>query len=161
MMIVMKNNIYLAFVLLMSSVCGSVYAQELDPTVVVNRAYEGKLVEVSKPSFDMMVPDSVTRFDLDFDYTVFEKPFRGSYEFSPYLLKMQPSSAVQKRRQLYLKAGAGYTLHPTFDVVWSPTFKGPFRMDVYGLHRSYFGPYRNITVTEDLKLDRVAGADGK
>lgn len=161
MMIVMKRYIYLASALLMFAVCESASAQELDPTVVVNRAYEGQLVEVNKPSFDMMVHDSVTRFDLDFDYTVFEKPYMGTYEFSPYLLKMQPSSAAQKRRQLYLKAGAGYTLHPTLDVVWSPTFKGPFRMDVYGLHRSYFGPYRIIKVTEDLELDRVAGADGK
>ena len=78
MMIVMKKYLYLAFILLMFSVCGSAYAQELDPTVVVNRAYEGKLVEVSKPSFDMMVPDSVTRFDLDFDYTVFEKRPSGA-----------------------------------------------------------------------------------
>ena len=122
MMIVMKRYIYLASALLMFAVCESASAQELDPTVVVNRAYEGQLVEVNKPSFDMMVPDSVTRFDLDFDYTVFEKPYMGTYEFSPYLLKMQPSSAVQKRRQLYLKAGAGYTLYPTFDLVWSPTF---------------------------------------
>ena len=157
----MKRYIYLASALLMFAVCESAYAQELDPTVVVNRTYEGQLVDVNKPSFDMMVPDSVTRFDLDFDYTVFEKPYRGSYEFNPYLLKMQPSSAAQKLRQLYLRAGAGYTLHPTLDVVWSPTFKGPFRMDVYGLHRSYFGPYRNIEVTDDFKLDRVAGADGK
>ena len=161
MMIVMKRYIYLASALLMFAVCESASAQELDPTVVVNRAYEGQLVEVNKPSFDMMVPDSVTRFDLDFDYTVFEKPYMGTYEFSPYLLKMQPSSAAQKRRQLYLRAGAGYTLYPTFDLVWSPTFKGPFRMDVYALHRSYFGKYRNIDVTDDFLLDRTKGADGK
>ena len=157
----MKRYIYIASALLMFAVCESAHAQELDPTVVVNRAYEGQLVDVSKPSFDMMVPDSVTRFDLDFDYTVFEKPYRGSYEFNPYLLKMQPSSAAQKRRQLYVKAGAGYTLHPTLDVVWSPTFNGPFRIDVYGLNRSYFGSYRNIGVTDNSILDRVAGADGK
>ena len=43
-------------------------AQNLDPTVVVDRAYEGKLMEVHKPYIDMAVPDSVVRFDLDFDY---------------------------------------------------------------------------------------------
>ena len=100
----------------------SVSAQDLDPTVVVNRAYEGKLMEVHKPSLDMEVPDSVTRFDLDFDYSVFEKPYQGSYEFNPYVLTMQPASAMQAPRQLYLKVGAGYTLHPLADVVWSPTF---------------------------------------
>ena len=45
-------------------------AQNLDPTVVVNRAYEGRLLEVHKPSMTMTVPDTVRRFDLDFDYSV-------------------------------------------------------------------------------------------
>ena len=56
-------------------------AQNLDPTVEVNRAYEGKLMEVHKPVLKMEVPDSVMRFDLDFDYSVFESPYKGSYEF--------------------------------------------------------------------------------
>ena len=34
-------------------------AQNLDPTVVVSRAYEGNLVEVHKPALEMSVPDSV------------------------------------------------------------------------------------------------------
>ena len=93
----------------MFAVCESAHAQELDPTVVVNRTYEGQLVDVNKPSFNMMVPDSVTRFDLDFDYTVFEKPYRGSYEFNPYLLKMQPSSAAQKLRQMLRHSSKNHT----------------------------------------------------
>ena len=47
--------------------CGMAHAQNLDPTVVVDRAYEGKLMEVHKPALEMAVPDSVMRFDLDFD----------------------------------------------------------------------------------------------
>lgn len=49
-------------------------AQDLDPTVRVSRAYEGKLLEVHKPYYRMSVPDSVERFDLTFDYSVFELP---------------------------------------------------------------------------------------
>lgn len=120
----------------------SLGAQDLDPTVVVRRAYEGRLVEVHKPQQDMQVPDSVTRFDLDFDYSVFDKPYKGAYEFNPYVLTMQPASAVQNPKQLYLRAGAGYTLHPVFDLVWAVPFKNAFRMDVYGTHRSYVGSYR-------------------
>ena len=52
-------------------------AQNLDPTVVVNRAYEGKLMEVHKPMLEMAVPDSLRQFDLDFDYSVFENPYKG------------------------------------------------------------------------------------
>ena len=52
--------------LLMSA--SAAYSQDLDPTVVVDRAYEGKLIEVHKPALEMSVPDTVMRFDLDFDY---------------------------------------------------------------------------------------------
>ena len=64
---IMRVNIYtlLAASLTFCSVAAS--AQNLDPTVEVNRSYEGKLMEVHKPMLEMAVPDSVLRFDLDFD----------------------------------------------------------------------------------------------
>ncbi|MBR5104441.1 MAG: hypothetical protein IKV05_07135 [Bacteroidales bacterium] len=136
----MKRYILLAIAA--SAASYSLGAQDLDPTVVVRRAYEGKLIEVNKPQLDMQVPDSVTRFDLDFDYSVFDKPYKGAYEFNPYLLTMQPASAVQNPKQLYMRAGAGYTLHPEFQIVWATPFRNAFRMNVYGTHRSYVGSYR-------------------
>ena len=154
----MKKYTYMLTALLLSAVPYAAGAQELDPTVVVNRTYEGKLLEVHKPSFDMEIPDTVSRFDLDFDYSVFEKPYKGAYEFNPYVLTMRPASAVQTSEQLYLKAGVGYTLHPVLDFIWAPAFKGAFRMDVYARHRSYVGSYRKFKVAENpagpVKLDR-------
>ena len=136
----MKRYILFAIAALAASY--SLGAQDLDPTVVVRRAYEGKLIEVNKPRLDMQVPDSVTRFDLDFDYSVFDKPYKGAYEFNPYVLTMQPASAVQNPKQLYLRAGAGYTLHPELQFVWAAPFKNALRMNVYGTHHSYVGSYR-------------------
>ena len=160
----MKKYTYMLAALLLSAVPYAAGAQELDPTVVVNRTYEGKLLEVHKPSFDMEIPDTVSRFDLDFDYSVFEKPYKGAYEFNPYVLTMRPASAVQTSEQLYLKAGVGYTLHPVLDFIWAPAFKGAFRMDVYARHRSYVGSYRKFKVAENpagpVKLDRWTGDGG-
>ena len=140
-------------------------AQDLDPTVVVNKAYEGKLVKVHKPSFEMAVPDSVTRFDLDFDYLVSDRPYKGSDGFNPYVLTMKPASVVQEPMQLYLNAGAGYTLHPTLDVVWSPFRSKVFKMDVYAIHRSYVGDYRSFRpvvpeVGQTLVVDRWRESGG-
>lgn len=119
-------------------------AQNLDPTVVVNTAYEGKLVEMHKPAFEMAVPDSVSSFALDFDYLVFEKPYKGADGFTPYVLTMKPASTMYYPMKLYLNAGAGYTLHPTLDLVWSPFRSSSFKMDVYAVHRSYVGDYRSF-----------------
>ena len=139
-------------------------AQDLDPTVVVNKAYESKLVQVHKPSFEMAVPDSVTRFDLDFDYLVFEQPYKGADGFTPYVLNMKPTTAVPALSDLYVNAGAGYTLHPTLDVVWSPLNSRVFKIDVYAHHRSYVGRYRSFHPVESagqvLKIDRWRESGG-
>ena len=120
-------------------------AQDLDPTVVVNKAYDGKLVQVHKPALEMAVPDSVTRFNLDFDYLVFEQPYKGADAFTPYILNMKPASVIPDVSKLYLNAGAGYTLHPELDFVWSPFTGRKYRMDFYADHRSYFGDYRSFS----------------
>lgn len=159
----MKKNIFVT-IAVMALAVSAVHAQDLDPTVVVNRAYEGRLADVQKPLQDMQVPDSVTRFDLDFDYSVFDKPYKGSYEFNPYLLTMQPASAVQDPKDLYLRLGAGYTLHPTLDLVWALPFKGAFKMDAYASHRSYVGKYRvfkpELSAGETTVIDRWEQSGG-
>lgn len=138
--------------------------QNLDPTVEVSKAYEGKLMEVHKPRLMMAVPDSVLRFDLDFDYSVSDSPYKGAYEFSPYTLDMKPSPTVRDMNSFYLKAGVGYQLHPVFDAVWSPFFKGPFRMNAYASHRSFIGNYWTMDSPVDdgdaVVFDRMKKADG-
>lgn len=141
-------------------------AQNLDPTVVVNRAYEGKLLEVHKPDIEMAVPDSVQVFDLDFDYSVFENPYKGSYEFKPYQLLLKPVSSDVERSRFWLNAGAGYSLYPEMNLVWTPVQEGAFKMNVYADYGAYFGKYRTITpqLAERFdyiyRLDRTAAADG-
>lgn len=124
------------------SVCAM--AQNLDPTVEVSRAYEGKLMEINKPVREMTVPDSVSTFRLDFDYSVFDKPYKGAYEFNPYLMNMRPGTIEYDPRNFYLKVGAGYRLYPELDLVWSPAFEKGFGLDVYADHSSYVGDYRTI-----------------
>lgn len=144
----MKRNIsiYIFAAAFAVSVPSMAVAQNLDPTVEVNKTYEGKLIEVHKPSIEMAVPDSVLRFDLDFDYSVFENPYKGAYEFKPYVTDMQPVEGASARKSLYLKAGAGLrpvTLSPMpyLDMVWAPVMNNAFKMNVYAGHESFFGRY--------------------
>ena len=133
-------------------------AQNLNPTVSVTREYEGKLLEVHKPSLDMNVPDSLTQFNLDFDYSVFENPYQGSYDFKPYSLDMRPAPEPYSGRSLYLKAGAGWRLRPSLDFVWEPRFEKRFRMAVYASHHSYVGKYRNERIDGKGTLDFADGS---
>ena len=126
------------------AVAAAMTGQNLDPTVEVSRVYEGKLMEVHKPAIEMAVPDTMYKFDLGFDYWVFDNPYKGSYEFKPYVMEMRPSSVHRHKNTFFLQAGAGYTLHPMLDLLWSPVKKGAFSVDVSATHRSYIGEYRAL-----------------
>ena len=80
---------------------GVLSAQNLDPTVEISRAYEGKILDANKPLREMTVPDSVSTFRLDFDYSVFDKPYKGAYDFNPYLMNMRPSETVEQQQTFY------------------------------------------------------------
>lgn len=137
------KRIYLVSAALLFSAAVS-FGQNFNPTVEVTNTYQGNASEVHKPLLEMNVPDSLLRFELDFDYEVFEKPYQGAYSFKPYMLNLKPAKDAWRGRKLYLKAGAGYSLHPQLDFVFSPEQSGPFQMSVYAGHRSYFGNYLGI-----------------
>ncbi len=142
-------------------VCATAFAQgNLNPTVEVTNTYQGDPSAVHKPQIGMAIPDSLLRFDMDFGYEVFEKPYQGAYNFKPYLLAMRPDKDAFRGKNLYVKAGAGYSLHPLLDVVFSPEPKGPFQMSVYASNRSYIGKYNTLQAEIDdgvNKVSRVAG----
>ena len=137
------------------------FGQNFNPTVEVTNTYQGNASEFHKPLLGMNVPDSLLRFELDFDYEVFEKPYQGAYSFKPYMLNMRPAKDAWRGRQLYLKAGAGYTLHPQFEFVFSPEQSGPFQMSVYASHKSYFGNYHEIKPELQDGLYRMKKSGGK
>lgn len=133
-----------AVILALAAVAVTAQAQNLNPTVEVTNIYEGSVTRADKPDAPVTVPDSVTVFNLDFDYSTFERPYMGAYDFSPYLIALKPSPSATNPGQLYVSAGAGYHLRPEADIVWTPCRKGDFHPGVYASLRSFFGPYHNI-----------------
>ena len=131
-------------------IAGAASAQNLNPVVEVTNVYAREATGIEKPSQLLSLPDSVYKFDLDFDYTVKSTPYKGAYEFNPYLVQLRPSARLSAEQKLYLKAGAGYRMHPELDFVWNPVRTQNFRLDLYATHNSYMGHYRKITVQENV-----------
>lgn len=119
--------------------------QNLNPTIEVTNTYQRRAAEIAKPQQKMNIPDSLLRFDLDFDYEVFDRPYEGAYSFKPYMLDMRPGKDAWRGRKLYVKAGAGYSLRPDVDIVWSPELNGRFQMSVHAANKSFFGTYNSIS----------------
>ena len=125
--------------------CAAASAQNLNPTVQVTNDYEGKLMEVEKQNVGMAVPDSLLKFDWNFNYSVFDNPYRGAYEFSPYRIDMKPDPTRRDNGKFYLRAGAGYSLHPEAQVVFTPVTKGRLGVSFYDDFKGYTGKYHAIT----------------
>jgi len=131
-------------VLALTACFAAASAQTFNPSVEVTNAYEGKPVDARKQELAMQIPDSLLVFDYDFDYSVFDNPYKGSYEFSPYLINMKPEPVPYAGRNFYLRAGAGYSLHPELAVMYSPTMTGRWKLDFYDGFHGYLGSYRQI-----------------
>ena len=74
------------------ALCAPLGAQNINQTVEVTNDYRTRFADFQKQGPSMTVPDSLFRFDYDFDYSVFETPYRGSYEFSPYRIELTPEA---------------------------------------------------------------------
>ena len=143
---------------LFAGICAT--AQNLNPTVEVTNTYVREATGIEKPLQKMEVPDSVMRFNLDFDYSVRSTPYMGSYEFKPYFVQLRPQARPSTEGKLFVRLGAGYTLRPEATVVWSPIQKGKFRLNLYADHESFFGQFKGIGLQDNQLVDsgnRVKG----
>lgn len=154
----MKRILISALLLLMS---GAAFAQNLNPTVEVTNTYAREATGIEKPSQLLQMPDSVLKFNLDMDYSVRSTPYQGAYEFKPYLVQLRPMPRPSQEGYLYLRAGAGYSLHPEVTAVWTPVNTGRFRMNVYADHVSYIGQYHNIGLQDGAYLADGTFRSGK
>ena len=156
--------------------CAALSAQTFNPRVEVENTYEGKVVEAGKSAIPMNVPDSLYKFQYQLDYSVFDNPYKGSYNFQPYKIEMKPDAVPSAARRFYFNLGAGWTLHPELDLVWSPVFRtAPARLTLYDHFRGYWGPYghmgmegmtggirvlnKNVRSSQGFVLDNKTGAN--
>lgn len=135
---------YLKYILAQGAVfVGSVVsAQNFNESVEVTNDLIVDLSGSQRKTVEMAVPDSISKFNLNFDYSVFAKPYKGAYEFTPYNVLFRPVSSREKSPLLYLSAGAGFTFSPQFQAVVSPRLGEKVYLDVYQDFNGYVGPFR-------------------
>ncbi|MCR4569672.1 MAG: hypothetical protein K5661_04650 [Bacteroidales bacterium] len=158
----MRHPILLSFALLFAGTVAT--AQILNPVVEVTNTYEQAATGIEKPDQPIAVPDSLLKFNFDMDYEMRTTPYKGAYEFNPYLVELNPMPRSFGEGTLLVRLGAGYGLHPEADIVWSPLHKDNFRLNLYANHHSYFGKYRTVDLDVDnyfrgFKENLYSGAD--
>ena len=116
-------------------------AQNINQSVQVTNDYVTRFADFQKQGPVLQVPDSLYRFDYDFDYSVFETPYKGAYEFSPYRIAVTPEARLYDGSKLYLRAGAGYSFHPQFEFAWQMLQEKDFAIGVFAEAGGYAGKY--------------------
>ena len=102
------------------------FGQTIDPTVEVSREFDVKLGEIHKPEIPKNVADSLRSFNISFDYSIFNRPYRDLYEFSPH-----ESAAIKPAKDArhpfsYLKIGAQFPLKPSAELYLQAVTKKGF-----------------------------------
>lgn len=129
------------FIMILSCAVVSAQNKDLNPTVSVTNDYFGQMVDADREAMEIVVPDSLYSFNLNFDYGGFEKQYKGNSEFNPFYTELIMEEKAESFKHFYLKAGAGYTLHPVFDMAWSINPQDRFKVSAFASHKSYFGKY--------------------
>lgn len=126
--------------------CAAAYGQNgnLNPVVRVTNKYQGSVAQAEKSSLDVCVPDSLYKFDLNFDYSGFEKPYGGNDEFNLYRTDLELARRPYDGKKFYMKAGAGYSCAPVLDLSYTFKPQGKFKAGLHATHDSYFGRYNTI-----------------
>lgn len=125
--------------------------QKIDPTVEVRKAFEGNLMEIHKSRLAPRFDDSLTRFSLDFDYIVFDKPYKDLYEFTPLPSAQLQGPVAVKRPVFFARLGAGYPLIPQADLYFQPRMRGNHSLVLSGHHQSFFGKLPRMRVNEQTR----------
>ncbi len=123
---------------------GFACAQSINQSVEVSNNYLVNFEDFQKQNVNPTIADSLYKFDYSFDYSVFETPYRGSYEFSPYEVQLVPETLPYDGRKLYLRAGAGMALYPELDFVYNALSKDNLVLSIYNRGRGHYGHFEAL-----------------
>jgi hypothetical protein len=162
----MKNNILLFCLTIGSFFYGSsLFAQQkIDPTIEVKRDFDGKMLEINKSKLDTRINDTLNNFNLNFNYSIFEKPYRDMYEFSPLPSARIHSPVTAQYPAFYANLGIGFPINPHADIYYQPRFKKSNNtLAIQGTYHSFLDDLPQVKMNTKThkteKSDRKVAAD--
>lgn len=111
----------------------------LNQTVTVVNSFDNKLVNMERQINKLPVPDSLYHFDLNFDYSGFDTPYKGGTEFNPFFTDLEMSGRPYDGRKFYMKAGAGYVFAPFGSIYYTMKDQGKFKIGLHADGDGYLG----------------------
>ena len=159
------GSIILTFIMLLSFAHKAEAQQKIDPTVEVEKEFDGKMTNIVKGPLNTYIPDSLLSFNLNFNYSIFDKPYKDLYEFTPLQSARLQGAAEEKYPVFMAKAGIGFPLAPIAEIYFQPQLGKSSRLSLKAFFDGYYGK-NNIVGTnyesnmaQKLADARVAAPD--
>lgn len=149
----------LALIFAFITLSAAAFAQ-IDPTVEVSRSYDVRLQDVEKPENPLTYDDSLNRFDVSFDYSIFNRPYRDLYDFTPYETVQLSTVGRNRTPVFYAKLGAQYPFIPTGEIYLQTKPKNGFCAGLYALHNSFWGETKVGGAQVDMGTGRMNNGIG-
>lgn len=113
-------------------------------TVEVIRPYDVNLDGIRKPAIPVSVDDSLHRFDIRFDYSIFNRPYSDLYDFTPYESVQLSTVGANHTPFVFARLGAQYVpgdkgVMPAGELYLQSKPRKGFCSGLYGRHNSFFG----------------------
>ena len=144
----MKSIKCSAAILFLSLATAATAQQKIDPTLEVKRDFDVNLLEIQKGKLKTRFDDSISKFRLNFDYSIFDKPMTNLYEFTP-LPSARPEEETTVRSPLfYASGGINLPFNPHLQLYLQPRLSAPLSLVFYGKHNSFYDKIPLATVVD-------------
>lgn len=141
----MRKRSYVLFCILALSVAANAQnAGKLNPTVTVTNRFAGEIADFEMKTGQILIPDSLYRFDLNFDYTGFKIKYKGNDSFNPIHTELDMSERPYDGKRFAMTAAGGYGFPVLFDMNAVLKEKGRFKLGVYASNDSFWGRFDRI-----------------
>ena len=137
-------------------------------TVEVSRPYDVNLDGIQKPAIPIYVDDSLHRFDVHFDYSIFNRPYSDLYDFTPYETIQLATVGANRTPFVFGRFGAQYVpgdrgIMPAGELYLQTKPKNGFCSGLYGRHNSFFGDlgrgFSADPILQTARMQNTVGGD--
>jgi hypothetical protein len=137
-------------------------------TVEVSRPYDVNLDGIQKPAIPVYVDDSLHRFDVHFDYSIFNRPYSDLYDFTPYETIQLATVGANRTPFVFGRFGAQYVpgdrgIMPAGELYLQTKPKNGFCSGLYGRHNSFFGDlgrgFSADPILQTARMQNTVGGD--
>jgi hypothetical protein len=137
-------------------------------TVEVSRPYDVNLDGIQKPAIPIYVDDSLHRFDVHFDYSIFNRPYSDLYDFTPYETIQLATVGANRTPFVFGRFGAQYVpgdrgIMPAGELYLQTKPKNGLCTGLYGRHNSFFGDlgrgFNAEPILQTARMQNTLGGD--